>query len=93
MEQLWYSLRNAQQHRQHTTRDIDLLANAATIAVIFARHSSNHSPANAAIIAVFFPHQAQEVGTISNCSARGVTCDRLDEFAPPARCMVTWDMI
>ena len=26
--------------------------------------------------------------TISNCSAKGVTRDRLDEFAPPARCIV-----
>ena len=29
--------------------------------------------------------------TISNCSSRGVTRDRLDEFAPPARCIVMWD--
>ena len=32
--------------------------------------------------------------TISNYSSRDVTCDRLDEFAPPARCIVMhvmWD--
>ena len=30
--------------------------------------------------------------TILNCSARGVTCDHVDEFVLPARCNVTWDM-
>jgi hypothetical protein len=30
--------------------------------------------------------------TISNCSARGVTCDRLDEYLSPSKSIVTWDV-
>ena len=33
-----------------------------------------------------------EYCSISNCSAKGVTCDPLDELASPARCNVTQDM-